>query len=284
VDLAVPEKNKIMRLITLAAFIMIWGLSMISCRSTKKIQQAIIKKDTVMVTEHLPTHNDTVRMVNELLDNVKKNQIQYTTFAAKIKVDYYNAKGRQPDFIANVRMLKDSLIWVSLTNDIGIEGIRILITKDTIKVMDKLANTYQRRPLSSMQEISQIPFSFSDIQNLLVGNPVFFNRDSISSYTRTSAGFTVLSVDVLFKNLLSVNSNFLVDKSKLDDMDPKVNRTADLSYTDYDNKTGIWFSTYRQITLSQQNKLDVLLKFKDYKFNEELSFPFTIPKKYKRID
>ncbi len=256
-----------------------------ACRSTKKIQQAIIKKDTVetVVTVVQPTHEDTMRMVNDLLQKVQKNRIEFNTFSAKIRVDYTNSKGKQPDFIANVRMLKDSLIWISLSNDIGIEGIRVLITKDSIKILDKLANTYQVRPLEHIQEVSQIPFAFSDLQNLLVGNPVFFNKDSIITYSQTANGYALLSIDPQFKNRLSIGNGFLVEKSKLDDNDPVMNRTCDLSYTDYENKTGVMFSAYREISIIQQNKLEVQLKFKDYRFNEELSFPFSIPKKFKRI-
>lgn len=257
-----------------------------SCRSTKKIQQAIVKKDTVAIVtpvEKLPTHEDTMRMVNDVLTNVQKKHIDFKTFSAKIKVDYSNAKGRQPDFVANVRMLKDSIIWISLSNDIGIEGIRVLITKDSIKLLDKLANTYQVRPLSHIQELSQIPFSFGDLQDLLVGNPIFFNKDSVTSYANNVNGYTLLSIAPLFKNLLSVGSDYSIQKSKLDDNDPTLNRTCDLIYNNYENKTGVSFSTQRQITISQQNKLDVELKFKDYKFNEELSYPFSVPKKFKRI-
>lgn len=274
-----------MKKFSIAAASLLLILVFSACRSTKKLQQAIIKKDTVVtvVPEVLPTHADTVRMVNDLLTSVQKNRIEFKTFSAKIKVDYFNSKGKQPDFVANVRMKKDSLIWLSLGNELGIEGFRVLITPDSIKVLDKLANTYQVRPLSHIQELSQIPFAFSDLQNLLVGNPVFFNRDSITSYTRNDRGFTLLSVDALFKNLISINNNFLVEKSKLDDNDPARNRTCDLIYTEYENKAGVPFSSYREIFISQQNKLDVQLKFKDYKFNEELSFPFSIPKKFKRI-
>lgn len=283
--MAARANNKHMKKFSIAAASLLLILVFSACRSTKKLQQAIIKKDTVVtvVPEVLPTHADTVRMVNDLLTSVQKNRIEFKTFSAKIKVDYFNSKGKQPDFVANVRMKKDSLIWLSLGNELGIEGFRVLITPDSIKVLDKLANTYQVRPLSHIQELSQIPFAFSDLQNLLVGNPVFFNRDSITSYTRNDRGFTLLSVDALFKNLISINNNFLVEKSKLDDNDPARNRTCDLIYTEYENKAGIPFSSYREIFISQQNKLDVQLKFKDYKFNEELSFPFSIPKKFKRI-
>ncbi|MBX9782888.1 MAG: DUF4292 domain-containing protein [Chitinophagaceae bacterium] len=258
-------------------------LSAASCRSTKNIHKVIEKKDTVAapVNAPVPTHDDTVRSIHEVLSNYK--QIQYTTFAAKIKVEYYNSKGRQPGFVANIRMRKDSIIWISLSNDLGIEGFRVMINADSIRVMDKLANTYQVRPLSSIQDISQIPFSFSDIQELLVGNPVFFNKDSIIAYGKTEKGYTLVSAGAIFKNLLSIGNNYYFEKSKLDDVDHRLNRTADISYFEYENKAGFPFSTYREIFLLQQNKLDVQMKFKDYRFEDELTFPFNVPKKFKRI-
>ena len=269
-----------MRLLILTGFIL---TLLYACRSTKVIQKAIEKKDTVavVVPVDVPTHDDTVKLIAAIFDGYKA--IEYKTFAAKIKVDYFNSKGKQPDFVANVRMRKDSIIWVSISNDLGIEGFRVLIDKDSIRVMDKLANTYQVKPLTSMQDIVQIPFSLSSIQELLVGNPVFFNRDSVIAYTKTEKGYTLLSSGELFKNLLSFNNGFAFEKSKLDDKDLMRNRTADLSYFEYESKTGVMFSTYREMFLSHQNKLDIQLKFKDYKFNEALSYPFNVPKKFKRI-
>ncbi|MBS4064366.1 MAG: DUF4292 domain-containing protein [Chitinophagaceae bacterium] len=272
-----------MRFTSFIGLVAILMLLSASCRSTKNIQKAIEKKDTVVVIPNVaePTHEDTMRMIGEVFQSFKP--ITYNTFSAKIKVDYFTSKGKQPDFIANVRMQRDSIIWISISNDIGIEGFRVLINKDSIRVMDKLANTYQVKPLSSIQDIVQIPFSFNDVQELLVGNPIFFNRDSIIAYSKTDKGYSLLSVGTIFRNLLSINNQFQLDKSKLDDADLVRNRTADMAYYEYETKTGVLFSTYRELFLSQQNKMDIQLKFKDYKFNEEMNYPFTVPKKFKRI-
>ena len=70
--------------------------------------------------------------------------------------------------------------------------------------------------------------------------------------------------------------------SKLDDIDIARNRTADLTYGDYENKAGFNFSTYREITVSEKNKLDIQLNFKQYEFNKVLSVSFNIPKNYIR--
>ena len=70
--------------------------------------------------------------------------------------------------------------------------------------------------------------------------------------------------------------------SKLDDVDINRSRTADLTYADYENKSGFNFSTYREITVSEKNKLDIRLNFKQYEFNKVLSVSFNIPKNYTR--
>lgn len=267
-------------------YILLSCLVLLACRSTKNIQQAIVKKDTASaVTIVKPTHDDTLRLIDALWDSVQKRQFtfEWQTMSAKLKVGYTNQKGKQPDFTANIRMQRDSIIWISLSNDIGIEGLRILITPDSIQVLDKLANTYQQRPLFSIQEVSQIPFSFADLQGLLTGQPLFFDIASILTYSNRANGYTLLSADSLFRNLLSINIDYTIEKSKLDDVDPLMNRTADLFYRDYDEKAGFPFSTYREIFISQQNKLHVQLKFRDYRFNEALTYPFPIPKRFKRI-
>ena len=73
----------------------------------------------------------------------------------------------------------------------------------------------------------------------------------------------------------------LIQSSKLDDNDELRNRTCYLTYEDYENKKGINFSTKRSISVAEKKKLDIKLNFKQYDFNETLSFPFSVPKNYK---
>jgi len=73
-----------------------------------------------------------------------------------------------------------------------------------------------------------------------------------------------------------------IENSKLDDVDLTRSRTCNLSYTEYENKKGVFFSTKRRITVAEKANLDIKLDIKSYDFNETLSFPFTVPKNYKR--
>ena len=159
----------------------------------------------------------------------------------------------------------------------------MIITPDTIKVMDKLAKTIQVRPLSSLQEISQIPFSFTDLQKILIGEAIFFDRDHVYSYSAKPNDYTMYSNAGPFKNAVSINANYYIEKSRIDDLNPTLNRRADLFYKEYEWKDNVAFSTLREIFISYKENFSVQMKFKDYQFNPVLSFPFTVPKKFKKI-
>ena len=69
---------------------------------------------------------------------------------------------------------------------------------------------------------------------------------------------------------------------KLDDVDISRNRTASMSYDDYVANADRMFSTRRQITISEKNKLEIKMNFKQFEFNKELSVNFSVPKNYKK--
>lgn len=259
--------------------------SLIACRATKKIQQAITKRDTtaIKVAKVEATHEDTLMVIGQLIDSIKNRHIEFSTFSARTKILYSNKDGKQPDFVAFIRIKKDSLIWLSLANDIGIEGIRILITPDTIKVMDKLAKTIQIRPLSMLQELSQIPFSYADLQHIILGRAIFFHQDSVFAYASKSPEHVLYCKSGGFNNSVSVNGDFFIEKSRIDDAIPALGRRADLLYKDYEWKDGFAFSTLREIFISHKDNFNVQMKFKEYHFNEALTFPFTVPKRFRKI-
>jgi hypothetical protein len=140
----------------------------------------------------------------------------------------------------------------------------------------------QYRSLDYLQEVTEIPFDYKTIQDILIGNPIFLDSN-IVSFKKTDSRILVSTIGGFFKNLLTLSAdNNLLLHSKLDDVDVNRNRTADITYDDFENKAGFDFSTYREITVSEKNKLDIRLNYKQYEFNKELSVSFKVPKNYKR--
>jgi hypothetical protein len=256
-------------------------VTMASCRSTKKIGTAIAKKDTTQIpTMVADARLDSMNFIKSTLQGMAANQINFTTFNAKVNIDYRDAAGKNYDVNAVVRMYKDSAIWISANAILGIEAIRALITKDSVKILDKLNKTYTARRVDYLQEVTKLPLDLVSIQNLLLGNPVFLDSNVVSYY-RTGDAIALLSIGQWFKNLLTINgSDKLLLRSRLDDVDITRSRAADLTYTDYENKKGFPFATKRRILITEKKTLDIKMDFKQYDFNGEVSFPFSIPKNY----
>ena len=255
------------------------------CRPVKKvenIEQVIARKDTVQTVVINPPNIavDSFSIIKHIVTSLYKQQLDFTTFSAKIKVDYEGKDGAN-QATAYIRMQKDSLIWLSITGSLGIEGFRILLTKDSIKLMNKIEKTIQYSSINYLQEIAEVPLDFYGLQDVIIGNPVFLDSN-IVSFKTTGNELLILMTGTIFKHLLTLSSSdFTPLHSKLDDADFMRTRTCDITFDAYETKNNIRFSTERRITVSEKSKWDINLVFKQYDFNELETFPFTIPKNYK---
>lgn len=264
-------------------FLIISIVLITACRPTKKVISSVIgpKDSTAIVAAK--TAEEAARLVNAAKERIKANYIDYRTFSAKIKIDSENSDGKNPDVTAVVRMMKDSAIWVSLTATlVNFEVYRIFITKDKVILLDKSAKTYQERSLDYLQEVTNIPFDFTTLQDLIIGNPVFYDTTNIS--VKMLEAFVLVNCKTSdFKNQMTLSSvDFLLRAIKLDDINMERNRSAQISYAEYESIAGVNFSTYREMTITEKNKLDVRLKYKQVEFNKDLQLSFSIPKNYKR--
>src|SRR5437016_2989966 len=216
-------------------------LVLISCKPTKKIQTAIIHKDTTGTTVAEHAKEDSVKFIKNTYHAILANHIDYRTFSAKLNIDYVDADDKKYNVNANLRMYRDSTIWVSVNAIFGIEGLRALITKDSVKILDKQNKLYTARSIEYLQEVSALPVNLSTLQDLLIGNAVFLDSN-IVSYSKFDNSTSLLSIGKIFKNLITLNEYNLVQRIKLDDLDELRNRTGDLTYGDYEDKKGLNFS------------------------------------------
>lgn len=279
-----------MRRTRIFAIVIVAMIILGSCRHTRssmKIQQVIdTKKDTTaVVIVHHDQQPDSLYQLHQVLSSMYAHHIDYTTFTARVKVDYSNNQGHQPGFNATIHMKRDSAIWIDITGPLGINVFQVLITPDSLRIKDELKYTYQVRSLSYLQEVAEIPLDFKTLQDLLVGNLIFFDSTKITAYRPSPSTTFLLSAGDLFKNLVTISSSDgRVYHSKLDDVNPTRSRTADLTFDDYVGKSGVLFATTRSIQISEKTQVDIELNFKSFDFNvPNLSYPFYLPKKYKRI-
>ena len=262
------------------------GLFLVGCRPRKvvtPIKTAIAKKDTLqtVIIKENPIV-DSIAIVKNMMSKVMHHEIDFFTFNAKIKAEYESADESQ-NVTAYLSILKDSVMFIQIKGFLGIIGLQAKITKDSITIVNKVQDKYvQKRAISYLQEVTQIPFTFTTLQNLFIGNPIFVDSNVVSYRNTSDNKLIVLIIGSVFKNLLTIdNESYLITHCKLDDVNINRNRTCDITLTNYMTNNGVSFSTFRSIAVSEKSKLRVNLDFKEYTFNEPLKYIFSIPKNYK---
>jgi len=70
----------------------------------------------------------------------------------------------------SLRMRRDSTIWISASALMGMEGLRTLITQDSVIVINRLDQSYIAEPFQSVVGKLNLPMTFRESQAMLLGN------------------------------------------------------------------------------------------------------------------
>lgn len=133
-------------------------LSLFACKTQEKAKRRDLK---VNKTEYL-------------FDRIATNKLDFNNFSAKANVKL--TQGDKKNFKANIRVQKDSLIWISISA-FSIEVARVLITKDTVKVLNRIERKYFIGDYEYINKRFNVQLEFDVLQSILVGNPINFEPD-----------------------------------------------------------------------------------------------------------
>ena len=279
-DSAIRAKTKSMRKLVYI-LLAVWLLS--SCTNIKKVQ---VIQDALSTTDSSSLKKvpeiDSLSIVKEIVDHFSKDKITFTTMNAKIKIDYESEKNADT-YIANMSILKDSAIYITIRGAMGVIGLKAFIKRDSVTLFYPLTKKIDKRPLQSLVEIVRIPFSFETIQDLVVGNPIYMDNAKLLSFKKTEDRLQASLLGTLFKNLVILDAEHTkILQLKLDDIDVNQHRTCNISYDNHVKVDNMTFPLNREIAIEGKSKLIIHMEFKEFGFNEPLKYTFAIPRPGKR--
>lgn len=259
------------------------SLALFSCRSAR-ITRATFPSDTTAKAGADPGNLEKqYALANNIKEKMKAGRIEYNTFSAELKMDFQDEGGKKMNNLSvNIRMQRDSAIWVRVSQ-LNIEGARILITKDSIKVVNRLENTVMLRSAAEGKALMKLGMDFNMLQDLLIGNPVFLS-DSITNVIETPSVITFSAIQPQITTLFNVLAgDYLLQESQMtQQLSEGVTRVAELKYGDRRNADGRKFAFQRSIYVEDKSVIKVVLDFKRAEFDKPQSFPFPIPARFRR--
>ena len=94
----------------------------------------------------------------------------YEWLTAKVDIDAEGNGMAFNDLSGQLRMAKDSIVWLSVTAPLGIEVARIKVSNDSVWVLNKVDKTYLAESLDDVSSRLKTPISLPIVQNMLLDN------------------------------------------------------------------------------------------------------------------
>lgn len=239
----------------------------------------LLKKNT-----DIDSYIDSPSNSKELIKKVNLNNIspEWMSLNTKIKI---NKEGQETTINSQIRVRKDSVIWVSVKAPLGIEVFRTMITPDSIYFMSRMDKTYFVKPILHLKNVVKADISFNQLQSILFASPEIKNenfefsdspnlslKSSKISYSIHPLFYRVEKIEIIEseEKRLEINFyNYLTRKLKQD------NGTEDF--------TG-FFPNKLLVNVRSDEVFDAEINYTKIEFNKKSSLSFKIPSSYVQID
>lgn len=238
------------------------------------------KSKSVVVSATKPT--DSGMSAKKIIASYNNNTIDFKTLYIKSNVQYADDKQSQ-NVTAEIKIKKDEQILVSV-RFLGITMAKASITPTSVSYYEKMGSNYFEGDFSTLSQWLGTDLDYTKIQNMLLGRAI----DDLGKgkYTESIAdqGYKLEDESAGdFKKSFYFDANtFMLNKQEI--AQTAKDRMIDVGY--YNNtvyKEGTLPSRVIINAIQPKGKSKINFEYNTITFNEELSFPYSVPNGYKRI-
>lgn len=232
---------------------------------------------------------------DSLFEKMLASQLRFTWLNAKTSVEYTDGNDEKTELTVNLRVLRDSVIWLSVTPLLGLEAARVLITRDSVHLLDRLHHTSMTRDYRYLEELLKTPITFELLQALLTGNYFSGVPGQPFQSVYEDNPYYILSTLPKMQELRGmeqknpdypvvqdnwIDTSYRIARSRVTD-DP-LHRQMTLEYGDFVSLNEGRFPLHIQLSIEAVKPSRITVRYLKYSFEGPLSFPFSIPEKYER--
>ncbi|MEL6668064.1 MAG: DUF4292 domain-containing protein [Bacteroidota bacterium] len=226
---------------------------------------------------------------NSMTTITEADRVMQRMVEAQNAVDWLDARARvrieSPAMnvggTAFLRLKKDEWVWMSIKK-FGFEAARAMVTPDSFYLINRLENTYSIEPLSYLEERYKMPARFDLLQQMIVGNPIFFDRNL--EVEGAEEQFHLYGQNSRWKSDYWIDDNtYILERLQLAEVSS--NRKLDVELSDF-RAVGLKndFSHERTVTIEAPGTgtSRVELSINRLTLNEPVEAVFDIPERFTR--
>ena len=217
----------------------------------------------------------------EIIKKHYKNEKSYKTISIRADARYKDPDNTQ-NVSVDIRIKKDEQILVSV-RFLGITMAKALVTPTKVQYYEKLNGSYFEGDYSTLSKWLGTDLDFNKVQNLLTG-------EALDDLTKLKFATTIEdkwyklqnSTAKVEKEFYFEGERFLVKKQQISQ--PAQNRMLKVSYPNHKQYGEVILPSGIAIeALQQKGKATIDVSYNSATFDEELSFPYSVPDGYDRI-
>jgi hypothetical protein len=249
-------------------------------------------KDTTGKSNGKVANNKTQFVVEQVLKN---DSIFPRTLSFKANTEV-KTSAKTTTFKASVRMVADSVIWMSITA-YSYEVARIFATPDTIKYVSRTDKKFFIGGYEFIEQKMGVSFTFNDLQSLILAQSFGLNEGEVKK-RNAKKSYVLSSLRVREGNPLTANSDFPIDNEvmcsnwvnpenyqveRIDLLDVATQHSASIQYLSFEKITNLMVLSSFKMNIIAKTSTEINSQFSKFSVNESLSFPFKISSKYEAI-
>lgn len=236
---------------------------------------------------------------NHIIREIEDNQFEFDNLEAKIGI---SLKGdNKLGLKGQMRIQKDSAIWISLSLKVGIEVGRIMITQDSIKYINRNTRTYLAERIDYFENKLPIVPSIQLFQDLLVGNvsqikrsdkykiAIENDRYKLETTSKINDFENPEKLILFIKDILILPETFKISEYEIKEFSD-CERKLQIKYDEFQNINGKLMPSKIFLEVAENQKIrksginfNIEINYSDIKVGEKLNFPFNISSKYEQI-
>jgi hypothetical protein len=218
-----------------------------------------------------------------VLKKVAESDFDFDWFSAKIKTNYQSAE-QSMAVTLQVKIEKDKAIWIS-GQKFGLEGVRLLIEQDSIRVLNRLERTYMVTDFSYIAKQFNLPANFNAVQDFLVGNALKMGKNTVYNLKEDETQTVLIGIEDNLRATYALNKlNYNLENFLLEDTE--TNRQMMTKQLDYETIEGKGdFAYLREIELKDEKAemITVEMSYSKVDFDVPQTISFDVPSSYKRL-
>jgi len=230
---------------------------------------------------------------SQLYQKMEKSVPSFSYLSTKLSVSYQKGEKEPVKFRAQIRMKDDSIIWMSIVPAMGIEAARVVLTADSVKLLNRMKKNYVLGTYHLLDSLMHTSINYDMLQSVLLGNSVSYPLADSSVSIDRQRYLLSMKMRIPAKDALSGNhtltqkvwldpETFNIKELYLSESGMK-NQALHVFYDEYQNIDGRIIPLKMQIVIDTNQKIIINITYKRTEIDVLHGFPFIIPRKYKEL-